>query len=159
MAHDNTEKFWSLVKSIRTCMLTTSSGDRLESRPMAAYARPEESKFYFITRLNTGKTHEIGDGDPVNLAFADKAGNDWVSVEGHARVVRDETKQKELWGWFAEAYVPEGPTDQNVGLIEVTPDKATFWQGPSWTVTELWKTAVANVLQEEPKTRKEEVAL
>ncbi|MDT7934845.1 MAG: pyridoxamine 5'-phosphate oxidase family protein [Sphingomonadaceae bacterium] len=159
MAENTETTLWQTVKAIRTCMMTSSRDGKLVSRPMAAYARPEEKRFYFVTRLDTEKTREIADGEAVNLAFADPGKNDWVSVEGYARVMRDEAKQQELWNFFAEAWVPEGPRDQNVGLIEVTPEHATLWSGPSWTVTHLWKAAVANVLQEEPKSRKQEVEL
>ena len=159
MANTPTDSFWKLTHDIRTCMMTSERDGLLASRPMASYPRREAGKVYFITRLDTDKTREIADGEPINLAYADPSSNTWLSVEGTARVVRDEALQQELWNWFAEAYVPEGPRDPNVGLIEVTPAHATLWQGASWTITELWKTAVANVLQEEPSTKKEEVRL
>jgi len=159
MADNHTETFWKLVKSIRTCMLTAQNDGKLQSRPMTAYAMPEENRIYFITRLDTGKTHALEDGQNVNLGFAHVGDNNYISVEGTARVVRDPARQQELWNLFAEAYMPEGPTADTTGMIEVTPETATYWSGASWTITQLWQVAVANVLQEEPETEQVIVTL
>lgn len=143
-------KLWDLIEKIRITMLVTRSGNTLQSRPMSAYPDRDARLIRFITPLNTNKAHEIGDGDAVNLAFADTSGQNYVSVEGHARVIQDVAMQKKLWNPFAEAWLPQGPEAADVGLIEVTPVQATYWDSPSLKLVQLWQVAVANVTQTPP---------
>jgi len=143
-------KLWDLIEDIRICMLATSRGDVIESRPMSAYPDRDAGVIWFITPLDTEKTHEIADGEPVNLAFADTGDSSYVAVVGHAQVIRDVAKQKELWNPFAEAWLPQGPEAPDVGLIRVDPVRATFWDSPSSTVAQLWEVAKANVTQTPP---------
>lgn len=144
------EKLWEMVGDIRVAMLTTRHGDSLESRPMSAYVDRDERCIWFITPLDTEKTHEIEDGEMVNLAFVDMDEQNYVSLSGHARVVRDVAKQKELWNAYAEAWLPQGPEAPDVGLIRVEPAQATYWDSPSSKVVQMWEVAKANVTQSPP---------
>lgn len=152
-------KMWEMIDHIRIAMMTTRNGEQLQSRPMNAYVDRDHKKVYFITPLDTEKAHEIGAGDPVNLAFVDRSTETYVSVEGHARVMRDEGLQKKLWNAYAEAWLPQGPNAPDVGLIEVTPSEATYWNSPSSKLVQLWKVGVANVLQSPPKNEVEHISL
>jgi general stress protein 26 len=143
-------KLWEIVDDIRVAMMTTRRGDRLESRPMHAYFDRDERCLWFITALDSAKTEEIEDGEAVNLAFVDKDDNSYVSMNGHARVVRDVEKQRELWSRFAEAWMPQGPEGANVGLIRVDPTDATYWDSPSSRLAMLWDVAKANATQTPP---------
>lgn len=143
-------KLWEMIDDIRVAMLTTKRGDRLESRPMHAYLDRDARCLWFITPLDTEKTHEIADGEAVNLAFVDKDDQTYVSLNGHARVVRDVAKQKELWNAFAEAWLPQGPEAPDVGLIRVDPIDATYWDSPSSKIAKLWEVAKANATQTPP---------
>lgn len=153
------DKLWKLVTDIRYAMLTTEDGGRLSSRPMAAYVDRDAGMIRFITNLDTEKTHAIGDGDAVNLAFVDIGNEHYVSVEGTARVLQDAALQKKMWNPFAEAWLPQGPEAADVGLIEVTPSEATYWDSPSSKLVQLWQVAVANITQTPPSGEMETVKL
>lgn len=157
--HSPDTQLWELMGKIRTAMLVTRHGDLLQSRPMSAYPDRDARRIFFITHMKTEKTHEIGAGDPVNLAFADTSAQDYISVEGHARVVQDVARQKKLWNAFAEAWLPQGPEAPDVGLIEVTPVHATYWNAPSNRLVELWKVGVANITQTPPSSEVKSVDL
>jgi general stress protein 26 len=143
-------KLWDMIEDIRVAMLTTKRGEQLESRPMSAYVDHGERCLWFITSLDSSKTDEIAEGEAVNLAFVDRDDQNYISVTGHARVVRDVAKQKQLWNAFAEAWMPEGPAAENVGLIRVDPVEATYWDAPSSRMVMAWKVAKANVTQTPP---------
>lgn len=143
-------KLWDMIADIRVAMLTTRSGDRLESRPMHSYVDREARCLWFITPLDSAKTHEIEDGATVNLAFADTDDSNYVSLNGRAYVLRDVAKQKELWNAFAEAWLPQGPEAPDVGLIRVDPTDATYWDSPSGRLASFWEIAKANVTQTPP---------
>jgi general stress protein 26 len=148
---DDQEKLWDAIEAVRTGMLTTEGSDGLESRPMSASVERETSTLWFITRIDSAKTHEIADDAQVNVAFGDPKANNWVSVTGIARVVRDAAKAKELWSPFAEAWMPEGPEAPTTALIKVTPRHATVWDAPNKLV-QLFQVAAANVTQKPPSS-------
>ncbi len=143
-------KLWEMIEDIRVAMLTTRRGDRLESRPMHAYVDPGENCLWFLTELGSEKTLEIAEGESVNLAFVDKDDQSYISVTGRARVVRDLAKQRQLWNAFAQAWMPEGPEGEDVGLIRVDPIDATYWDSPSSKLAVLWEVAKANLTKEPP---------
>ena len=116
---------------------------------MSAHVERETATLWFITRIDSDKTHEIADDSDVNVAFADPGGNSWASVTGTARIVRDAAKAKQLWSPFAEAWMPEGPEAPTTALIAVTPTHATLWDGPSKLV-QLFEVARANLTQTPP---------
>ena len=81
MASD-TDRVWELMQKISICMLTTHDGERLRSRPMAAFVRREDDAIYFLGDAHHHKDEEIAENPNVGLAFAD--GQKFVSVTGRA---------------------------------------------------------------------------
>lgn len=127
----DTDKVWKAIKGQPIAMMTTADGEQLHSRPMAGYCDESEGAIFFITRLETGKTDEIGRRSPVNLGYADTSHNTYVSIAGEAEVSRDRAKLRELWGRWAEAWLPEGPDAPDTALITVRPEEATMWDSTS----------------------------
>jgi general stress protein 26 len=117
---------------------------------MASLARPEDGKIYFITHLASGKVGEIGGSAPVNLAYADTHANTYVSISGTARTSQDRAKLRELWGFFAEAWLPQGPDDPDTALIEVEPEEAKLWDGTRSSLIQTIKMAAAVATQSPP---------
>ena len=148
--YDTEDKVWAAMKDIRVAMLTTTDGNKLDSRPMHAFIDEDAREILFLTRLDSGKTHEIGASSPVNLGFSDPSHQTYISVSGMATSAHDSAKQKELWNPYAEAWMPEGPDAPTTGVIRVTPDEATVWDSPSSKLIRLFQVAKANVTQSPP---------
>ena len=140
MAASDVDRVWELMDKISICMLTTHDGDRIRSRPMAAFVRREQDAVYFLTDAQHHKDEEIHDNPNVGLAFAD--GQKFVSVTGHATVSRDQARIRELWGVAAKAWW-DSPDDPNIRLLTVTPDDAEFWDGPGRIVGTIKMVAAA----------------
>lgn len=145
-------KLWDMIEDIRVAMLTTRHGDRLESRPMHAYVDLEQHCLWFLTDLASEKTIEIAQAAPVNLAFVDKDDQSYISMTGRAHIVRDLAKQRQLWNAFAQAWMPQGPEGEDVGLIRVDPIDATYWDSPSSKLAVLWDVAKANLTKNPPSS-------
>lgn len=143
---------WKMLKQFRVAMLTTEDEGQLVSRPMASLARPEDNRIYFITRLDTGKVEEVGRAAPVNLAYASEKNENYLSIAGTATTSQDREKLNELWSFFAEAWLPEGPDDPNVALIEVTPEEAKLWDGNRSSLIQGVKMLSAVATQSPPST-------
>ena len=50
-----------------------------------------------------------------------------MSLTGHAAVVDDMGRKRELWNAAAEAWMPQGPDDEGVVLIRVAAHSAEYW--------------------------------
>src|SRR3954465_292418 len=131
MADDDSDRVWELMEKISICMLTTHDGERIRSRPMAAFVRRDEGAIYFLGDAKHHKDEEIERNPNVGLALAD--GQKFVSVTGHASVANDRRKIEELWGPSAQAWW-DSPADPGIRLLTVTPDDAEFWEGPGQIV-------------------------
>lgn len=143
-------KLWSMIKDIKVAMMTTWDGEQMHARPMHGYQKEFAGKLYFFTKLNSGKTDEIGRYDKLNLAYADIGNNSYVSVAGHGRITTDRAKLKEFWSPMASAWFSKGLDDPDLGLIEVDADSAQYWDSTSSSMVYLWQVAAANLTGREP---------
>jgi general stress protein 26 len=129
MADDDIVRVWELMEKIGTCMLVTWDGERQRARPMAATTRPAEHAIYFLTDERREKTDQIEKFPIVTLTFADTGGQKYVSLTGHAEVLHDRAKIKELWSPFAKAWW-DSPEDPDIRVLRVSPDDAELWDSP-----------------------------
>ncbi|MBI5131007.1 MAG: pyridoxamine 5'-phosphate oxidase family protein [Rhodopseudomonas palustris] len=132
---------WDLMKKITFAMLATRDGEKIRSRPMAAYIRPEEGAIYFLTDARRHKDEEIANDHHVNLGFADASAQKYVSVSGYGAISNDRAKIKELFGTAAKAWW-DSPEDPNIRILKVTPEEAEYWDSPG-TIVSYVKMAVA----------------
>jgi general stress protein 26 len=123
----------ALMKGIDIAMFTTLGEDGVPvSRPLSTQEAEFDGKvLWFFVRRDTPKVREIGRYPRVNVAYASKDHNVYLSVAGTARTVDDQAKIDELWNDALKAYFKRGRTDPNLVLIEVTVHSVQYWEGPS----------------------------
>lgn len=123
------DKVVSIMKDQRFCMVTSVGPEgRLHAHPMTPQEVTEDGDVWFFVDKSSEQAHNIGSEKRVNLAFSD--GSTWLSVAGHARVLRDEAKIDELWNPIVEAWFPDGKGAPNVALLHVESDSAEYWDTP-----------------------------
>lgn len=149
-ADKDTADVWAAIKKQPQAMMTTLHEGTIVSRPMAAHGDAQEGAIYFVTKLESGKTHDIGTAAPVNLSFSDPGNETYISIAGDATVTQDREKLRELWNMWAEAWLPDGPDDADTALITVVPGEAVIWDSNSSRIVRTIKTAVAAVTQTPP---------
>ncbi len=142
MADNDTDRVWELMKKISICMLATWDGEELHARPMGAYVRREDNAIFFLSDARRHKDMEIQQYRKVCLAFADTGGQKYVSLAGHAEILSDRAKIRELWGTPAKAWW-DSPDDPNIRVLKVTPRDAEFWDAPGTTVAYVKMAAAA----------------
>jgi general stress protein 26 len=133
----------SIMKDIRTVMLTTVSEDgSLHSHPMTTQQAEFDGDCWFIASDEADSVRQLTANPQVNLAYAGTSS--WLSLAGRAETVRDEAKKKQLWNTFADAWFEQGVDDPKVILIHVTADSAQYWSTPGRlaTVVSMLKTKV-----------------
>jgi general stress protein 26 len=122
-----------LIKGIDIAMFTTIGEDGFPvSRPLSTQQVEFDGKvLWFFVRKDTPKVREIGRYPRVNVAYASKDSNAYLSVAGTAAVVDDQAKIDELWNDALKVYFKKGRTDPNLVLIQVTVHTVQYWDGPS----------------------------
>lgn len=122
-------KVREMIKDIQVAiMVTTTPEGRLHGRPMRAQKPGVEDKtLWFFTKEDSSKVDEI-EGDPrVLLGYSDTKSQDFVSIAGRARIVRDKEMNKKLWTEDLRTWLPEGPEGEGVSLIAVDIEGAEYW--------------------------------
>ena len=119
-----------LIKGIEFAMLTTIRPDgSLHSCPMATQQVDRDGVVWFFSGNNTEKVEAIKTDSRVNLAYSDAGGQRYVSITGHAELIRDHVKAKELWNPLYRTWFPKGIEDPNLILLKIHILDAEYWDG------------------------------
>jgi len=129
MSAEDTSKVAELLQGERFGFLTTTTPEgKLTSRPMALQEVEFDGDLWFFAERDSDWLAHIAASPEVNVGVG--SGGTWVSLTGHALVVTDPAKKKELWNSGAEAWLPQGPEDPSVILVKVDADSAEYWDAP-----------------------------
>lgn len=129
MSAEDTRKVAELIQGERFGFLTTvTPGGKLTSRPMTLQEVEFDGDLWFFAERSSSPVAHITASPQVNVGIG--SGGTWVSLTGHARVVEDLAKKKELWNGAVEAWFPNGPEDPEVVLLKVEGDSAEYWDSP-----------------------------
>ena len=125
-------------------MLITHGADgQLRARPMAVLEIEASSRMWFISSEDSAKIHEISRDTDVHLVFQ-KDHDCYLSINGHATLVKDREKIAELWNEDFSPWFPQGKDDPEIILIAVTPQDAEYWmhreprQSGSWSADDAY---------------------
>jgi general stress protein 26 len=152
-AAEDRQKVWDLIKGIHIAMLVTQDrSHKLSARPMAAANRDfSDGTLWFFAREDSPKLDELADSRNVLVAYAHPGKQDYVSLSGTARVVRDQAKVREIWSEPARVWFPKGPEEGDIVLIAVDVETAEYWDSPSAAVVYAYGYAKAALTGEPPK--------
>jgi general stress protein 26 len=128
-----------LLENIDIAMMTTVGPDGfLVSRPLSTQeARFDGKRVWFFTERDSPKMGEIRRNPKVNLAYASKDRNTYLSVAGTAKLNNDRRRINALWSDAMKAFFPEGKDDPNLALLEVEVRTVEYWDGPGTFVGKL----------------------
>jgi len=132
MHENDPHKVWELSKRIGTAMFVTRDGDGLEGRPLQAYPEEDAGVVYFMTDADHIIAQVTAD-DRVLLSFAHTGGNDFVAIDGRAKISDDRAKIRDLWTVWAKAFW-DSPDDPKIRLITFSPEHARYWNAPNKVV-------------------------
>ena len=134
---ESIEKLKELLEDIDFAMLTTISGGKLRSRPMSTQKFEFDGDLWFFTSDQTHKVEEIEADNRVNVAYSDPGDNTYVSVFGHAEMVKDRAKIEELWNPILKAWFPDGLDDPTLCLLKVKVEEAEYWDSSNSKIVQL----------------------
>jgi general stress protein 26 len=131
---DVTDRIWKIADNVDPCLLVTRAGDGQRVRPVFGRVRRDEGRIYVLTDTRGEKLDQIAAHPRVSLAFADIRANDYVVIEGTARILDDRAKIEELWRFSDESFW-QSPDNPDLRAIAIEPDGAELWDGSNVLVT------------------------
>lgn len=129
-----TQKLWAMMRSISFAMLTTEDDDNLRARPMVAAQSEFDGTLWFFTRASSHKVDEVQQDQRVGVTYADPSKQDYVSLSGKARLVRDKAAIDAHWGESMRTWFPKGKDDPDIALLKVDVSLAEYWDAPNSTM-------------------------
>jgi general stress protein 26 len=150
-AEKTAELLGKLIEGIDIAMLTTVGPQGyLVSRPLSTQKSSYDGRrVWFFTEADSPKIGEIRRQPKVNLAYASKDKNTYVSIAGVARVNRDRALIGQFWSDAMKAFFPKGVDDPNLVLLEVEPKTVEYWDGPGSFIGKAISFLVARVTKRE----------
>jgi general stress protein 26 len=129
-----TKKMWSMMKDIGFAMMTTEDGDNLRARPMVAAQKEFDGSLWFYTRASSHKVDEVQGDQRVGVTYAEPSKQEYVSLSGKARLVRDKAAITEHWQESMRTWFPKGTDDPDIALLRVEIAEAEYWDAPNSTM-------------------------
>ena len=145
------DRLRKLIKGIDIAMFTTYGEAGFPvSRPLSTQEAEFDGRvLWFFTRGTSPKVREIRRNPKVNVAYASKDRNVYISVAGKASIVEDQARIDEFWNDALKAFFPGGRSDRNLVLIRVDVATVEYWEGPSTGVGKLIAFVVARVRKDD----------
>jgi len=126
---DDLEAVRSIMKDVRTAMVTTITADgTLHTHPMTTQEAEFDGDAWFILSRTSETARNAAARPHVNVSYSGPSS--WLSLAGTAELVDDRAKTAELWNRFVEAWFPGGQDDPDVTLLRVRGEGAQYWESP-----------------------------
>ncbi|MEG1053303.1 MAG: pyridoxamine 5'-phosphate oxidase family protein [Janthinobacterium sp.] len=155
MQHYSSEQLASIadkIKDVKFGMLTTSDDTRtLASRPLTLQQVDADGRIWFFVSDEAGYTRDLLNNPQVNVSFVDTGDSLYVSVCGHAELLKDRAKAEELWSPLVQAWFPGGLDDPKLSLIKVTIQSAEYWDSSASKMMQFYEMAKSAITGEPPK--------
>jgi general stress protein 26 len=134
------QKLKTLVKHNNICMFITFLTEiPMQARPMSAQEVDNEGNLWFLSSKSSNKNFEIGEDARVQFFFANTGNSEYLSIYGHAEVLRDREKIEQIWSPIVKAWFQEGKDDPDLSVIKVTPEDINYWDTKNSKMVSLFK--------------------
>ena len=147
---DPQARVWEIIEKAGVGMLTTRFGGGLRARPLEPRPDRHAGLILFVTDVRGGKDDEIETDPAVGFVIVDAKAKAYLSITGRAEVIRDPARAAAIWKKTDTVWWPAGPDDPNVRVLQLTPERAELWDGPSSKTVAAYEFAKARITGEKP---------
>ncbi|MET0321051.1 MAG: pyridoxamine 5'-phosphate oxidase family protein [Duganella sp.] len=127
-SQDQIQTIAAKIKDVRFGMFTTYDAEHLlTSRPLTTQQIDNEGNLWFFASDEAAFTLDLPQHPDVNISFSDPERQLYLSVSGHAYLLKDKAKARELWTPAARSWFPKGVDDPHLSLIRVRIQSAEYW--------------------------------
>jgi general stress protein 26 len=143
-------RVWDIIEKTGVGMLVTRFSGGMRARPLEPRPDRDEGVIYFVTDVRGTKDDEIEAAPEVAFIIIDHEDKAYLSISGHAEVMRDDAKAAEIWKKTDDMWWPEGPSDPNLRVLRLVPELAELWDGPSNSAAAAYEFAKARLTGQKP---------
>jgi general stress protein 26 len=124
-------KIRELLKNFPIAFMLTIDGPEVVSRPIGVVGDHGafDGSLWFITDRRSRKVQAIQGGATTALLFQNDREGTYLHLAGHARVVEDPEKLKELYTSVQRTWFPDGLEDPHMTLVRFDATTASYWDG------------------------------
>lgn len=134
-----------------TCMLVThDASGSAHVRPMTTQQVDRDGILWMFTSASGHIASEVAAQPAVLLLYADTGDGAYAAVRGHAVIMRDLGRQRELWTALAGAWFPGGAEDPDLALLRITMSFAEQWEPSAGKVVQFLEIAAAALTKSVP---------
>ena len=131
-------------------MLTTRFAGGLRARPLDARPDRKAGVIFFVIDVRGLKDDEVKTSPEVCFTVIDADAKAYLSITGHADIVRDAAIAKRIWKSPDQVWWPDGPEDVNVRVLRLDPKMAELWDGPASSAIASYELAKARITGNKP---------
>ena len=147
VTEDTIKNLRSKISSIQFGMLTTINDDQsLSSRPMTRQALEDSGIIWFFISDTSQLATDINRHPKANVTFANPSFSIYVSISGHAEIIKFKEKAAELWNPAVAAWFPEGLDDPHLSLIKLSIYNAEYWDSHTNKMMQIFAIAKAALI-------------
>ena len=146
-----TELFERMRKTPTCLLITHDAAGAMHVRPMTTQSVDESGIIWMFVSGRSHLAEEVAANPQVLLTYAEPGDSAYAAVRGHAVVLRDAEKAKELWTAVAGAWFPGGPEDPNLALLRITMSFAEAWEPTAGKVAQFIEMAAAALTHSVPE--------
>ncbi len=140
------KKLKAIAEDTNTCMMCTNLEKiPFETRPMATQEVDEDGNIWFFSALDSYKNKEILADNRVQLIYSQPSKTHYLTVYGHAKIIKDREKTDELWNIFAKTWFQEGKDDPKLTLLKIVPERVHYWDTQHGKFVTLFKIALGAI--------------
>lgn len=117
-----------LIEEFKTAMLVTRGPDgHYRARPMALQHQAPGEGLWFCTSLDSEKIRDLQTDSHCAVAMhSSERSASYVSLSGHAEVVRDRQLIHSMWRPDWKIWFPDGPDSEDLVLVKFQPEHVEY---------------------------------
>jgi general stress protein 26 len=144
-------KIRELLRNLPIAVMVTAQHGAIDARPIGVVGDHGafDGSLWFITDRRSRKVQAISSGATTGLIFQDDKAGTYLYLTGHAEVVEDPGRLRELYTPVQRTWFPEGLEDPHITLVRFDATEARYWDGHA-SVTRLTLAYVKSLLTGEP---------
>jgi len=145
------ELFERMMKTPACLLITHDAAGGMHVRPMTTQHVEAPGIVWMFMATRGHLADEIATNPHVLVTYADPGDSAFAAVRGHAMMIRDVEKARELWTAVAGAWFPGGAEDPNLALLRITLSWAEAWEPTAGKVVQFLEMASAALTNSVPE--------
>ena len=126
LGREAVEKIKEIVKKAESCFFCTGVAASA-ARPMNVRDVDDHGNLWFLSSADSHKNLDLEANPSVTLYFQGSPHSDFMVLNGHATVSRDQARIDDLWEPVIKTWFTEGKDDPRITVIKVTPSDGYYW--------------------------------